>query len=67
MRAERLDVGARISLLTFKASAAYAAWFERLTKFSREQRGPESKTALLDRGLMLVARELGFDEPPPVR
>jgi hypothetical protein len=52
----------RSGSLCVPASPEWRAWLERLACAARL-----SKAAAVDHGALLLARQVGFDEPPPPR
>lgn len=54
------DTGAKT--IAFRCSGPYAAWVDRLAEHNRT-----TVAGTLDQALARFAREIGFNEPPPVR
>ena len=52
----------RIQITGFRGLPKFGEWFKRLVKHCRMP-----AASVIERGLILVAKEMGFDEPPPDR
>ena len=56
-------------IASFKGTADYAAWFDSLVEHCRDKSGWSAlpAAAVVERALACLAKEQGFDEPPPKR
>lgn len=63
------ELPAKEVLASFRGSPEFAAWFNELVDHVREKTGfPSiSATSVIERSLICLAREMGFDKPPPRR
>lgn len=60
---------AREMIASFRGSPEFSAWFEELVEHIRRETGfPSiSATSVIERSLICLAREMGFDKPAPRR
>ena len=59
----------REPIAAFRGSEEFAAWFEGLVEHCRASSGwaDISGASVIERALICIAREMGYDKPPPKR